>query len=105
VLFCPKRLLIGAYYPVRDQVFLHLLPPGVVRRDFQWRNEDTGERLEAFARHMGERRAPVAGEFFISGATPEAYYAFQDYKTQYPIGELVFVGRRTVEILTPFEVP
>jgi hypothetical protein len=105
VLFCPKRLLIGAYYPVKDQVPLRLLPPGVVRRDFQWRNEDTGERLEAFARFMGERRAPVGGEFFVSGAIPEAYYASLDYKTEYPIGELVFVAKRVVTIFTPFEVP
>lgn len=104
-LFCPPRLLIGAYYPVRDIVPSRLLPPGVVRRDFQWRNEDTGERLHAFARFMGEKRAPITDEFFISGAIPAAYHASCDHKTEYAIGELVFVGRRTVEILTPFEVP
>lgn len=102
-LFCPRRLLIGAYYPVRDVVPADLVPPGIVRRDLRWWNEDTGQQLEVFARFMGEKRAPISGEFFISGAIPEAYYAALDYRTEYPIGELVFVSRRTVEILTPFE--
>jgi hypothetical protein len=104
-LFCPPRLLIGAYYPVRDVVPSRLLPPGVVRHDFRWQREDTGEQLRPFVRWMGEKRAPIAGEFFISGAIPEGYYTHHDYKTEYAIGELVFVSRRTIEILTPFETP
>jgi len=105
MLFCPKKLLIGAYYPIRGFYPKDLAPPGVERLDFRWRNAATCEPLHAFVRYMGERRAPIAGEFFISGAIPEGYYANNDYKTPYAIGELVFVSRRTVEILTPFEVP
>jgi hypothetical protein len=104
-LFCPPRLLIGAYYPVRDVVPSRLLPPGVVRHDFRWQRKDTGEQLRPFARFMGERRAPIKDELFISGAIPEAYFAGLDYKTEYAIGELVFVSQRTVEILTPFGTP
>jgi hypothetical protein len=104
-LFCPPRLLIGAYYPTTGPLPCSLLPPGVVRRDLRWWNADTGEMLHAFVRWTGEKRAPIAGEFFISGAIPQGYHATIDHKIEYPIGELVFVSRRTVEILTPFETP
>ena len=104
-LFHPKKLLIGAYYPVQDVVPHPLMPPGVVRRDFQWRCEVSGERLHAVARYMGEKRAPLKDEFFISGAIPAAYRAGCGCETKHAIGALVFVSRRTVEIITPFEAP
>jgi hypothetical protein len=105
VLFCPPKLLIGAYYPVRGFYPRHLAPPGVERVDSYWRNAATAEQLHAFVRWMGEKAVPTKGDFFISGAIPEAYYAFSAQSGVAPVGELVFVSKRTVEILTPFEVP
>lgn len=37
----------------------------------------------------GEFRTPKAGEWFISGAIPEAYYAQNDLTTAYQIAKLV----------------
>jgi hypothetical protein len=104
-LFRPPQLLLGGCYPVRDVFPSKHAPLGVVRREYRWCNEATGELLEPFARYLGgPNRAPSAGEFYISGALPEGYYASNDYiETRFPIGELVFVSRRTIEIITPFE--
>lgn len=37
----------------------------------------------------GEKRAPRKGEWFLSGATPEAYHATNDLSTPYPIAKLI----------------
>jgi len=43
-----------------------------------------------YAVMTGERRAPRKGEWFISGAIPEAYYAVNDLSQVYPIAKLVW---------------
>lgn len=46
------------------------------------------------ARFTGEVRPPRSGEWFLSGAIVEAYYAPNDLTSSYPIAEIV-TDRRT----------
>lgn len=52
---------------------------------------DRTKRVET----IGEFRPPMKGEWYISGAIPEAYRAGFDLSTSYDIGRLV-----TVEVIT-----
>jgi hypothetical protein len=62
------------------------------------------EKLPMFQRHsikaikINEFRAPKAGEWYISGAIPEAYVAHSDYdpKNKYAIVKLV----KTKKVIT-----
>jgi hypothetical protein len=53
------------------------------------------------ARRTGEKRAPKAGEWYLSGAEIEAYYAANDYgdESPYHIAELVIV-----ETITAYKI-
>lgn len=44
----------------------------------------------------GEKRQPLQGEWFLSGAIPEAYRAFNDLAEEYLIVRLVRVKTRTI---------
>jgi len=65
------------------------------------------EKLPMFQRHnikaikINEFRAPKAGEWYISGAIPEAYIAHSNYdpKDKYAIAKLVKTRTQTVTIL------
>ena len=50
----------------------------------------------------GEVRAPKAGEWYISGAEPEAYKAKGDFKdtNKKPIAKLVLTKRRSITLIT-----
>ena len=50
---------------------------------------DIGHRRRFWTRATGEFRRPRAGEFFVSGAVPEAYLAFNDLDSEYHI--VVFI--------------
>ena len=72
----------------------HSLPAGVERRDFAyWKG---GKRVKLMAKKTGETRPPHKGEWFISGAEPEAYYAPDLLAYEYPIAVLVPVRSRTI---------
>lgn len=45
------------------------------------------------AKLLGEYREPKAGEWYISGAIPEAYRAKGDYKSKYQIAVLIKVRK------------
>lgn len=50
------------------------------------------------AKWTGEKRAPRAGEWFISGAIPQAYMAGGDLESAHLIAALVVV-KRTVSVV------
>lgn len=49
----------------------------------------------------GQYRPPRAGEWFLSGACPEAYKAVHDLHTAYAILRLVLVREKKIEIILP----
>lgn len=49
------------------------------------------------AQATGEKRKPKAGEWYLSGAVVEGYYAIRDLDTEYHIAQLVLVVRVTTE--------
>ena len=52
--------------------------------------------LEVRAISTGEKRAPKAGEWFLSGAIVEAYFAADDLRVKYQIARLVVVEIKTI---------
>lgn len=52
-----------------------------------WAAPDRG--YQRMAKLTGERRAPRRGEWYISGAIAEAYYAPNDLSTSYRIAKIV----------------
>lgn len=54
---------------------------------------ETVRHKDVFAVFSGEHRPPKKGEWFLSGAVPEAYYAPNDLSTPYYIAKLVEVKR------------
>ena len=48
----------------------------------------------------GEKRPPVKGEWYLSGAIPEAYRAVEDLSTPYQICKLVKTRTETRTILS-----
>ncbi len=48
------------------------------------------------ARYTGEKRSPQKGEWYISGAIPEAYEAKNDLTNVYHIAEIVLCNVKTV---------
>ena len=52
------------------------------------------------ARLTGEKRAPKAGEWYLSGAVPVAYRASNGFSAEYHILKLVKVKRETQTIET-----
>lgn len=59
-----------------------------------------GEPMLMF-RWTGEKRPPRKGEWFLSGATIEAYRATADLSSSYPIAEMVKVTARVVHDVEP----
>jgi hypothetical protein len=51
------------------------------------------------ARHTGKFRAPRRGEYYLSGAIPEAYRAPNDLTSAYWIMKLVRVEVKTIEVI------
>lgn len=62
-------------------------------------NERYMSRLVASVK-TGEFRAPKCGEWYLSGAVPEAYRAENDLSTRYHILKLVKVQRETIVKVT-----
>lgn len=59
--------------------------------------DDNGHFCTAYYRRIGEFRPPKAGEFYLSGAIPQAWKALQDMTTSYHI--VVEVPRPATEIV------
>lgn len=57
-------------------------------------------RRNVYAEKTGEERCPKKGEWFVSGAIPEAYRAPNDLSQEYHIAKLVRARKR---IITKFE--
>lgn len=70
------------------------LPEGVSRHDFAYWKD--GERVRLMAKTTGAKRRPRAGEWFISGAVHEAYYAPSDLDGEYMIAVLVPTRSRVI---------
>lgn len=49
--------------------------------------------------HTGDFRPPKAGEYYLSGAIPEAYRAPNDLTSAYWIMKLVRVEVKTIEVI------
>lgn len=71
---------------------------GVDRPDGQWwRYEKCGELVQVRGILTGEKRQPCAGEWYLSGAIPEAYRAPSDLSSVYHIVKLVAMRRTKPE--------
>lgn len=64
-----------------------------------WVNPFRTEGVGLVAIPIGEFRPPKKGEWFLSGAIPQAYYAPNNLTTSYQILELVIVETKTVTTL------
>ena len=71
------------------------LPGGALRKGQKASNEKLIDWLKAVK--TGEFREPRKGEWFLSGAIPEAYYALNDLGTKYHILKLVKVRKIVTE--------
>lgn len=54
------------------------------------------------AKWTGKQRPPLKGEWYISGAIPQAYRAVNNLKVSFPIAKLVRVERVVSFVETPF---
>jgi hypothetical protein len=54
-------------------------------------------------RMTGEFRPPKAGEWYISGAIPEAYKALMDFTSSFQIAKEVIVTKKVIETVTDKE--
>ena len=88
------------FYPLADQP----RTADLERLDITGRNADLGDWRSPFhpgvvglvAKRTGETRIPLAGEWYLSGAEPEAYRMPADGVGDYQIVELVLITGRTV---------
>ena len=88
------------FYPLADQP----RTADLERLDIAGRNADLGDWRSPFhpgvvglvAKRTGETRIPLAGEWYLSGAEPEAYRMPADGVGDYQIVELVLITGRTV---------
>lgn len=80
------------FFPVGDFI------PGIEMSKFGFRTIE--ERMKGqrhiMAEPTGEKRPPLKGEWFLSGAEAAAYRAPNDLSTPYHIATLVKVETRTV---------
>ena len=85
------------FFPTADPYRYHMkiaLPEGVTYHDFAfWKN---GERVTLMARKTGEKRRPNKGEWFLSGAEVEAYYAPSTLDGEYHIAVIVPTKKRII---------
>ena len=84
-----SRTLTPALFPIHDY------PPGEVYPAGMNPLDRMKFRSNLRAQRNGEFRPPRAGEWYISGAIPEAYYAHRDLTTPYHIARLVRIQTRT----------
>lgn len=84
------------FYPVVDRLDTKTINKlGYERKDHI--------RLKPFIKaiYTNENRCPKAGEWFLSGAEPEAYLAKKDLESKYPIAKIVLVKEKiTYEIIS-----
>ena len=88
------------FYPLADQP----RTADLERLDITGHNADLGNWRTPFlpgvvglvAKRTGETRIPLAGEWYLSGAEPEAYRMPADGVGDYQIVELVLITGRTV---------
>jgi len=87
--------MLGGHFPIKD-----LLTPfecnalGVKSNGYRYAKD--GELVHVRALATGERRPPNAGEWYISGAIPEAYRAghTMPMSCKHAIAKLVVMRRR-----------
>lgn len=82
------------YYPVADRVPLAQQKEMDVKTLYLPSVGITSKQV--MAKPTGEKRPPRKGEWFLSGALVEAYYAPNDLSTSYYIAKLVRVKRVTI---------
>lgn len=90
-----KQLKRGELYPLADYHRSNhpLMNPELTAASWG----DTGNLR---ARWNGEKRPPKEGEWYLSGATIEAYRATCDMSEAYPIAEIVRIKRVIADVVT-----
>ena len=68
------------------------------------RKLDTGEIHMLKAIRTGDFRAPLKGEWYLSGSVPAAYKAPNDFDIKFYIAKLVLVEEKTVTTYKVIEV-
>lgn len=79
-----EKVIKNNFYPLADYHFMqfnNIKPEGYFIR----------------ARAKGEKRNPLKGEWYLSGAIIEAYQAKSDMTTPFHIAEIVLIKRITTE--------
>ena len=89
-----------ATYPVHDRVPRLDFPGLRTYRNMTYQGDEPGHRLEVRAVRNGPRRHLQAGEWYISGAIPGAYFAADAPRCRYYPAKLVVVRVRVVEVVT-----
>jgi hypothetical protein len=87
--------MLGGHFPLAGAYpHVPVLPEGVTCNGRLYYKD--GERVELRAVATGERRAPEAGEWYLSGAIVEAYYTRHALPMGcvYPIARIVAMRRR-----------